>query len=108
MDINKHNMGDDIFVGDIQKEISKVDGVINLIEMRVYNETGQGYSNTQTGQEIMALKDCGGIENATYEEDTYKRYRLDLNASDGIIYSDGDTMLEIKYPEDIKIRVKER
>ena len=108
MDINKHNMGDDIFVGDIEKEISKVDGVINLIELRVYNEFGFGYSSTQTGQEIMTYADCSDSEKLSYEENQYKRLRLDLDASDGIIYSDGDTMLEIKYKNDIKIRVKER
>ena len=108
MDINKHNMGDDIFVGDIQKEISKIDGVINLIELRVYNEFGAGYSNTQTGQEVMTYADCSDSEKATYEADQSNRLRLDLTASDGIIYSDGDTMLEIKYDNDIKVRVKER
>lgn len=108
MSINRHNMGDDIFVGDIQKEISKVDGVINLIDLRVYNEFGSGYSNTQTGQEVVSYTDCSDNEKATYEADQYKRLRLDLNASDGIIYSDGDTMLEVKYDSDIKIRVKER
>ena len=36
MDINRLQMGDDIFVGDIEKEISKVDGVLNLIE---FNES---------------------------------------------------------------------
>jgi hypothetical protein len=36
------------------------------------------------------------------------RYRIDLDASDGIIYSDGDTMLEIKWPEkDIRVFPKE-
>ena len=108
MDINKHNMGDDIFVGDIEKEVSKVDGVINLIDLRVYNEFGPGYSSTQTGQEVITYNDCTDTEKMTYESDQYKRLRLDLDASDGIIYSDGDTMLEIKYDNDIKVRVKER
>ena len=26
MDINKHQMGEDIFVGDLEKDISKIDG----------------------------------------------------------------------------------
>lgn len=108
MDINRHNMGDDIFTGDIEKEISKVDGVINLIEMRVYNEIGNGYSSTQTGQEIMTYNDCSNSEKLKYEVDQTSRLRLDLDASEGIIYSDGDTMLEVKYKNDIKIRVKER
>ena len=35
MDINKHEIGEDIFVGDLEKEISKTDGVLNLIDLRV-------------------------------------------------------------------------
>ena len=42
------------------------------------------------------------------EEIVPGRHRIDLEASDGIIYSDGDTMLEIKYPErDIRVFPKE-
>lgn len=103
-DINKRNMGDDLYVGDLKKEISKIDGVANLIDLRVYNETGAGYSSTQTSQEIYTGSDCDKGEEARVPG----RYRLDLEASDGIIYSDGDTMLEIKYPEkDIRVYPKE-
>ena len=108
MDINKHQMGDDIFVGDIEKEISKVDGVINLIDLRVYNEVdGTNYSSTMTSQEILVEDECCDHGEGTA---TNNRYRLDLEASDGIIYSDGDTMLEIKYPDksDIRVKIKER
>lgn len=103
-DIKKRNMGDDLYVGDLKKEISKIDGVANLIDLRVYNETCAGYSSTQTSQEIYVAGDC----NRAQEEIVPGRYRLDLEASDGIIYSDGDTMLEIKYPEkDIRVFPKE-
>ena len=99
-DINKRNMGDDLYVGDLKKEISKIDGVANLIDLRVYNETGQGYSSTQTNQELYISGDC----NRAQEESSPSRYRIDLEASDGIIYSDGDTMLEIKYGEkDVRV-----
>ena len=102
-----YKMGDDIFVGDIEKEISKTDGVLNLIDFRVYNETGSGYSHTMTTQEIFSPNECSTEEKA--EMQTNGRYRIDLEASDGILFSDGDTMLEIKYPEkDIKIKVKVR
>ena len=105
MDVNNHMMGDDIFVGDIQKEISKVDGVINLIELRVYNETGDGYSTTATSQPIKKYNIDDGC-GATIED---REGRIDLIASDGILYSEGDTMLEIKYPDkDIRVRVKLR
>ena len=103
-DINKRNMGDDLYVGDLKKEISKIDGVANLIDLRVYNETCEGYSSTQTSQELYSSGDC----NRPQEEKIPGRYRIDLDASDGIIYSDGDTMLEIKYPEkDIRVFPKE-
>lgn len=103
-DINKRNMGDDLYVGDLKKEISKLDGVANLIDLRVYNETCAGYSSTQTNQELYNDSDC----NRAQEEIVPGRYRLDLEASDGIIYSDGDTMLEVKYPErDIRVFPKE-
>ena len=103
-DINKRNMGDDLYVGDLKKEISKLDGVANLIDLRVYNETAAGYSSTQTSQELYASGDC----NKAQEERVPGRYRIDLEASDGIIYSDGDTMLEVKYPErDIRVFPKE-
>lgn len=106
MDINKHQMGDDIFIGDVEKEISKVDGVLNLIDVRVYNECdGVKYSSTQTSQEIVVETDCV-MEGETTA--TPNRLRIDLDASDGIIYSEGDTMLEIKYDTDIKIKIKER
>ena len=99
-DINKRNMGDDLYVGDLKKEISKIDGVANLIDLRVYNETCDGYSSTQTNQELYEAADC----NKQQEEKVPGRYRIDLEASDGIIYSDGDTMLEIKWPEkDIRV-----
>ena len=103
-DINKRNMGDDLYVGDLKKEISKIDGVANLIDLRVYNETCDGYSSTQTNQELSMAGDC----NRQQEEKVPGRYRIDLEASDGIIYSDGDTMLEIKWPEkDIRVFPKE-
>ena len=104
-DINKRNMGDDLYVGDLKKEISKIDGVANLIDVRVYNETSCGYSSTQTSQELYVNgADC----NKPAEETVPGRFRIDLEVSDGIIYSDGDTMLEIKWPEkDIRVYPKE-
>lgn len=114
MDINKHQMGEDIFIGDLQKSISLIDGVINVIGLRVYNETGNGYSSTETTQEKYYPSVCeysseyGGEEDKDSSEEA-DRFRIDLDASDGILYSNSDTMYEIKYPEkDIKIKVKSR
>ena len=99
MDVNKHLMGEEIYVGDLQKEIGKIDGVINLISLKVFNETGSDYSKSIVSQEVIPV---GGEEKAV-------RYEVDLEATDGILYNEGDTMMEIKKPEtDIRIRIKER
>lgn len=103
MDINRHIMGEEIYTGDIEKEISKVDGVLNLIELRVFNVTSAGYSNTQIGQP------CVQYLPADEETEADGRAMVDLEATDGILYNDGDTMMEIKNPgQDIRVRVKER
>ena len=99
MDVNKHLMGEEIYVGDLQKEIGKIDGVINLISLKVFNETGNDYSKSTVSQEVIPVE----------EEEGGDRYEVDLEATDGILYNEGDTMMEIKYPEkDIRIRIKER
>lgn len=104
MSINKHEMGDDIFLGDLEKEISMLDGVKNMVDLRVYNEFGGGYSSTRTTQQIISDTECYG---ATQGEKSNSRSQIDLSVSDHILYTENDTMMEIKYPDkDIKVRVK--
>ena len=109
MSINKLHMGDDIFVGDIEKEVSKIDGVLNLIEMRVYNIYDNNYSKEMTRQQIKTTENCvmnEEIDTVGMEEN---RSCIDLRASDKMLYTDNDTMFEIRYPEqDIICKVKTR
>ena len=94
MNINHHIMGEEIYVGDLQKEIGKIDGVINLISLDIINEHGGEYSDDLITQE-------------TYKEGDEDI--VDLEASDWILYNDGNSMMEIKNPDkDIRIRIKER
>jgi hypothetical protein len=109
MDINKLQMGDDVFVGDIEKEISKIDGVLNLIELRVYNIFGNGYSNTKTTQQIKSEEQCNPNSEISDIGNTADRECIDLMSSEKMLYTENDTMFEIKYPEkDIICRVKTR
>jgi hypothetical protein len=97
MDVNSHIMGDEIYIGDLEKEISKIDGVINLISLTITNETGGEYSHTTVSQETII------------DEDDPDKSIIDLEATDGILYNDGDTMMEILNPtKDIRVRLKER
>ena len=81
------------------KTVLDVDGVINLISMSVINEFGDRYSHTTVSQETTEYDGKGA---------DYKSV-IDLEATDGVLYNEGDTMMEILYPEeDIRVRVKER
>jgi hypothetical protein len=109
MDINKHQMGDDIFVGDIEKEISKIDGVLNLIELRVFNVYGLGYSSSKIMQQVMTHEECNTDGEYGGDDGDSTRDRINLKASDKMLYTENDTLFEIKYPEqDIICRVKQR
>jgi hypothetical protein len=109
MDINKLHMGDDIFVGDIEKEISKLDGVLNLIELRVYNIYSNGYSSTRTTQQIKPYEDCIINEEDGDYGKVDGRDCIHLLMSDKMLYTENDTMFQIRYPEkDIICRVKTR
>ena len=104
MNINNLQLGEDIFVGDIQKEISKVDGVINLIDIRVYNEFGSDYSGVESSQKGVDLvgEASGDVQNGNRKE-------LDLVDSEYVLITDSDSIFEIKYPErDIRIKIKTR
>jgi hypothetical protein len=97
MDVNKHQLGEDIYIGDLEKEISKVDGVLNLTDLRVYNEYGSGYSSTKATQQT--------VEGTVND----KNAELDMDASEYILNSDADEMFEIKYPNaDIRCRCRVR
>lgn len=111
MDINKHFLGEDIYVSDIEKEISKVDGVLNLIDLRVYNEHGDKYSSTVISQPIKSLSysnDDNNYDNGYTPFTDETRSEIDLDASDYILNSDSDMMFEIKYDSDIKVKAKVR
>jgi len=111
MDIRSHMIGEDIFIGDIEKEISKLDGVKNLIQLRVYNRIGGEYSDTMTTQDIVTSNDCG-YEEALAEGDdvtTPNMKLINLSRSDKTLYGNDMSMYEVKYKEkDIIVNVKTR
>jgi hypothetical protein len=96
MDVNKHQLGEDIYIGDLMKEVSKVDGVVNLMKLSVFNKFEPNkYSTVITSQPTMP--------NTKNNKDV----EIDLQASDYILISDSDVLYEIKYPEsDITCQVK--
>jgi len=82
-------MGTDIFVGELIKEISSQDGVRNLINLRLYNRVAGEYSSNEVSQR--------------YVNDNTREIEL----IDGIVFAQPTQSFQIKYPtKDIIVRVK--
>lgn len=113
MNIEKQDMGEDIFLGDLNKEISILDGVISLIDLKVYKITGNGYSSDKCP--LPSIEDTSTGSCDTVEETPFtvasgaKAERIDLDSIDSVLLGDSNAMYEIKNPGyDIRVRIKQR
>lgn len=92
MDINSHKMGEDIYISDLHNQILQISGLLNLIDLRVYNVYNGIYSTDIILQATIP--------------DTTNRDMIDLISSNGILYSEIDSMFEIENASiDIKVRI---
>jgi hypothetical protein len=90
-DINEQEMNTDIFLTNLNTTISEVNGVVNVIEIKVYNKVGGLYSNNATSQEILNLNTG------------------EIKLVNNTLYSTTDSMFEIKYPEkDIRVFLRKK
>ena len=112
MDVEKHDMGEDIFIGDLEKEITLIDGVLSLISLRVYNIYSQNSGNYSTDKAPYPMlneqTDCKTTNLPVFNvSDGSQSYPIDLDAIDRGLYRDYNSMFEILNPtNDIQIRVK--
>ena len=90
-DINKWGMGDNIYLAQLIEQINNVSGVLNVVDLRIYNKVGGGkYSSNEVSQPY--------ISDQTRQIDLLGEYTL---------FGDPTGMFEIKLPNsDIKVRVK--
>lgn len=111
-DVNNHDMGEDIFIGDLEKEITLEDGVLSLISLKVYKIWYGGYSPDKCPLPAKAEGGtCDPQEDVafTLKDSTAEIEEIDLDAVDRVLYSDYNSMYEIKQPSiDIQLRVKLR
>lgn len=105
MDIEEHVMGDEVFVGDLQRKIANLDGILNVTKIQVYNKLGDEYSDDEI-QQTLVVPDCSeGDEMDNVNADN----EVDLEASDMILFNEPNSMFEIKFKEkDIKVFIKTR
>jgi hypothetical protein len=91
MDINKWDMGDNIYLSQLIENINNVGQVLNVIDLRVYNKVGgEKYSVNEIAQPYL-------------DEDTRQIDLLGLYT----LFGEPNGMFEVKFPnQDIKIRIK--
>jgi len=89
-DINKWQMGQNIFMAQLIEAINNVTGVLNVVDIKIYNKVGGTYSLNTTSQSY--------IDQVTRQ--------IDLT-DDFTLFADYDSMFEIKFPNnDINVRTK--
>lgn len=89
--IHSHKMNEDIFLGRLEREILNVSGVINILNIKIFNKVGGQYSNNITSE---AIRDTSTGE---------------LKLVNNTIHSTQDSMFEIKYPErDIVVLLRKK
>jgi hypothetical protein len=87
--IEKRKMGDPLFVGDLIRHIGTVNGVVNVVDVRVYGKIGGNYSSSEAAQ--------------SYKDTTTK----EIQQSDMIVYMKANQIFQIRFPNtDIKVRTK--
>jgi hypothetical protein len=86
---DKRKMGDPLFVGDLIRQIGQENGVINVIDIRVFNKIGGQYSSAEVSQ--------------SYVNDSTK----EIQQSDMTIFMKSNQIYQIRFPNvDIKVRTK--
>lgn len=89
LSIDKRKMGDPLYLGTLYKEIGNIQGVINVVDIRVFNKVGGEYSSYETSQ--------------AYEDATTKQI-LD---SDMTIFMKSNQIYQVRFPnKDIRVRIK--
>ena len=86
--VDAHEMGETISLSQLYGEVSKQEGVLNVIDVRVYNNTGDGYSNSKTSQDITS--------------------NGKIVTTDQALFFLPDEIPQIRYPDvDVRVRVKQ-
>jgi len=91
MDINKWDMGDNIYISQLVENINNVGGVLNVTDLRIFNKVNENgkYSLNEVAQPY--------IDDETRQIDLLGRYTL---------FGEPNAMFEVKYPnKDIKVTI---
>lgn len=109
MSIQNHDIGEDIFVGDLEKEITSVDGVVAIIDFSVYSVYNGTYSSDRCPlpEDTSSEQGCTNSSSITFKVNgSEESFKIDLKAIDNVLYSDFNSMFEILNDNDIQVKCK--
>jgi len=87
--VDKRKMGEPLLVGDYKTVIGTLSGVVNVVDVRVFNMIGGEYSSSEVSQ--------------AYADNTTK----EIQQVDSTIFMKSNQIFQIRFPnKDIKIRIK--
>lgn len=87
--VTKRKMGDPLFVGDLKRMVGNINGVVNVVDVRIFNLIGGKYSSAEVSQ--------------AYKNPITK----EIQQNDMTVYMKSNQIYQIRYPSsDIKIRIK--
>lgn len=108
MSVSSHDMGEDIFLGDLEKEITMVDGVIAIIDLSVYSLYDGIYSSDRCPfPEEKTSGECAANTTSTFYVDNGKSFKISLGDVEHMLSSDYNSMFEIYSDNDIQVKFKQ-
>lgn len=84
----KYEMGENIFLGGLIEELNNINGVLNVLGIRIFAKVGGSYSINESSQ--------------PYKDNVTK----EIDVSDFTLFGEPNSLYEIKFLKDISIRVK--
>lgn len=111
-DISKHDMGEEIYIGDLQRAVTEVDGLLAIISLDIYNVWSGGYySNDKCSlpeKNVTVYNVCdNNISTPSVDLGDARFFCIDLEACENVLGSEYDSMFEIKNPNtNIVIKAK--
>ena len=89
LEIDGRDLGEHLYVGELKQIVNSQSGVVNLVDLRVINKVGEGYSDTKTAQPYI-------------DEDTKQ-----IQLGDETVYMRSNQIYQVRFPsKDIVVRVK--
>lgn len=100
--IENHNLGDSLYIGDLEKEISSIDGVVNLEKIFLNSRKSKDNGTNDKRSSIFApLPYISENNDSNYEK------RIDLESMNKVLSCDAKGMFEIyDFTEDITVKVR--